>query len=143
METILKFSDLWHQVGSQLRDEMYKPGYDLINNLTMIDLSIIQMIEEYDDIIFKELSNTLNIPKSTLTSAIQRLEKQGYVTRRKSEIDGRQFHLSLTDKGSKAQEQHLETEAAIFGSLLSGLTPEDRELFVNLFAKAIEKEDLI
>lgn len=134
---INEFSILWHIVGQALRDEMYREDYSNINSLTMIDLSILQTIDLNPDIIFKELTALLKIPKSTLTSAVKRLEKQNYVIRTQSKEDGRVFHLSLTSKGKTAQNEHLETEYVIFKNLLSGLKEVDQDEFINLFKKAL------
>ncbi len=49
-----------------------------------------------------ELCQRLNIRKSQMNQLLTGLEKQGYLTRSRSETDRRQVHLSLTAEGQCA-----------------------------------------
>lgn len=137
---IKKLNYLWHIVGSQLREEMYKPDYNNINGLTMVDLSILQTIEEHTDIIFKDICQILRIPKSTLTSAVNRLEKKNLVKRKVSQKDKREYYLELTELGSQAQREHILTEHAVFSQLLRGLSEAESKRFISLFSKALKTQ---
>ena len=138
LDEVEKFNYLWHIVGNQLREEMYKPDYDNINGLTMVDLSIIQTIEQHTDIIFKDICRILKIPKSTLTSAVNRLEKKNLVKRKVSQKDKREYYLELTELGSQAQREHIMTEHTVFYQLLSGLSEAESKRFISLFTKAVK-----
>ncbi len=132
---INEFNRLWHRVGSQLREEMYKSDYATINRLTMIDLSLLQTIEEQPNLIFKDICRTLGIPKSTLTSAVNRLEKKGYVKRKALQKDMRKYGLELTEMGKQAQREHIMTENVVFGNLLDGLSDAEVQQLLFLFEK--------
>lgn len=138
MNNVTKMNALWHIVGVQLRDEMYKEDCKNISSLTMIDLSIIQCIDRNNDIIFKDICEMLSIPKSTLTSAIKRLEKKALVVRIPSLKDKRESYLELTDLGKQAQREHLLSEERVFRRFLDGLNNNDEDKYIELFAKAIE-----
>jgi len=45
-----------------------------------------------------ELSKSLNLDKSSITSQLQTLEKNGYISRHISEADARMHQLNITDK---------------------------------------------
>ena len=45
-----------------------------------------------------ELSRSLNLDKSSITSQLQTLEKNGYISRYISEVDARMHQLNVTDK---------------------------------------------
>ena len=138
LDKVKELNYLWHIVGNQLREEMYKPDYNNINGLTMVDLSIIQTIEEHTDIILKDICNILKIPKSTLTSAVNRLEKKNLVKRKVSQKDKREYYLELTELGSQAQREHIMTEHTVFNQLLSGLSEVESKRFISLFSKALK-----
>ncbi len=138
LDDVKKLNYLWHIIGNQLREEMYKPDYNNINGLTMVDLSIIQTIEEHTDIILKDICKILKIPKSTLTSAVNRLEKKNLVKRKVSQKDKREYYLELTELGSQAQREHIMTEHTVFNQLLSGLSEVESKRFISLFSKALK-----
>ena len=62
------------------------------------------------DIILKEIVEILGIPGSTLTSAVDRLEKRRLLRRAISQRDRRSFGLELTDEGRIAQQEHRDSE---------------------------------
>lgn len=138
LDDVKKLNYLWHIIGNQLREEMYKPDYNNINGLTMVDLSIIQTIEEHTDIILKDICKILKIPKSTLTSAVNRLEKKNLVKRKVSQKDKREYYLELTELGSQAQCEHIMTEHTVFNQLLSGLSEVESKRLISLFSKALK-----
>lgn len=138
LDDVKKLNYLWHIIGNQLREEMYKPDYNNINGLTMVDLSIIQTIEEHTDIILKDICKILKIPKSTLTSAVNRLEKKNLVKRKVSQKDKREYYLELTELGSQAQREHIMTEHTVFNQLLSGLSEVESKRLISLFSKALK-----
>lgn len=142
MDKVKEMNALWHVVGGQLRDEMYKAKYQYINKLTMVDLSILQTIEQNPNLIFKDICTLLGLPKSTLTSAVNRLEKSGLVNRKVLESDKRKYGLELTETGKKAQHEHITTEHVIFQKLLNGLSDSESEVFLHLFSKALKKSDM-
>lgn len=53
-----------------------------------------------------DIANELMIKPSSVTIAVNRLEKKGYVARHKSETDGRQVYVNLTEKGRHADRIH-------------------------------------
>lgn len=138
VDEVKKLNCLWHKVGRQLREEMYKPEYRNISGLTMIDLSILQTIEEYPNLIFKDICSLLGLPKSTLTSAVNRLEKKDYVKRKVSQNDMRKYGLELTEIGKQAQQEHIMTEHVVFNKLLNGLSDAEAKRFLSLFSKGLE-----
>lgn len=141
MDKVKELNTLWHKVGNQLREEMYKTEYKSINKLTMIDLSILQTIQQNPNLIFKDICTILGLPKSTLTSAVNRLEKNGLVKRRVSEKDMRKYSLELTKKGNEAQQEHIMTEHVVFNQLLNGLNDAESKSFLSLFSKALKERD--
>ena len=53
----------------------------------------------------RELSEKMNLTPPTITSAIQKMEKQGYIQRKPDEHDQRVLRLCITEKG-KSRIEH-------------------------------------
>lgn len=136
-EDIKLFDELYHLLLRQnLTSESNCPKE--IKELTSLDISVVNIVAFNPDIIVKEIAEKLNVPNSTLTSSLNRLEKKGIANRTISSRDRRSFGVILTDKGLKLQQIHLEFERTYFESILEKLdTHEERALLLGLLKKII------
>jgi DNA-binding MarR family transcriptional regulator len=77
---------VWHE----LIVSMQKTGAELwggrLESMSTIEISILSIIEIKPDVILKEIIESLGVPASTLTNAIDRLEKRGLI--RVSSVSG-------------------------------------------------------
>lgn len=136
-EDIKRLDELYHLLLRQsLSSETNIPKE--IKDLSPLDISVVNIVASNPDIIIKEIAGNLNIPNSTLTSSLNRLEKKGIANRTISSRDRRSFGLILTDKGLKVQQIHLEFERAFFERILTKLdTHEERTLLLDLIKKIV------
>ena len=110
--------------------------YPLIQGLSTLEISIIQITYNNENIILKDIVDSLNIPKSTLTSVINRLENQDIIKREKNPNDKRSYSLILTEKGKAIKKEHDDGEKEIFEKILNSLdTPQERDKFIKLISK--------
>ena len=98
-------------------------------NLTGPQLTVVKILEQIGDLSLSELSDKIRAQNSTVTGIIDRMEREGLVTRIRSKEDRRIVSVRLTDKGVKlAQDIPVEPMVILRGAL-EGLTgPETREL---------------
>lgn len=77
-------------------------------NLSVSELSMLEVINKnpITGKMIGDIANELMIKPSSVTIAVNRLEKKGYVARHKSETDGRQVYVNLTEKGRHADRIH-------------------------------------
>ncbi|MBO0214180.1 homoprotocatechuate degradation operon regulator HpaR [Vibrio sp. Vb2880] len=68
------------------------------NNLTEQQWRILRVIDSMGELDLSTLSKETYILSPSLTGIINRLEKQGLVTKRKSVHDGRQININMTEK---------------------------------------------
>jgi DNA-binding MarR family transcriptional regulator len=73
-----------------------------------------------------QLFKGLMLSSAGITSRLDRLERRGYVKRRRHPSDRRGVLVSLTDAGRKVLEQAVAADATGEQELLSALTKEDR-----------------
>ena len=118
---IKEFNDIWHFFIFSFQNKSYSLWGDDLKDATTIEISILNMIDNKSDVLLKEIKEKLQIPGSTLTSAIDRLEKKGLITRTISERDRRSYGLQLTDRGEKAQKIHIKAENELFEQILGSL----------------------
>lgn len=133
---ISEFTMIWHEIlGLHKKFEVEKifPNFC---ELSTVEISIIQMVSDDENILLKDISQQLSLPKSTLTHIIDRLEKKGYLCRKISQRDLRSYGLKLTSKGQLAQNEHIKYEKFIFSGILQALDSDnEREQFICLLKK--------
>ena len=135
---IEEFCSLCKMFVNPCKEEELKEEFPRIYNLTSMEVSLINMVYGTEDIILKEICAQLDIPKSTLTSAIDRLERMNYINRIISIRDRRSYGLKLTEEGCRVRDEQLAFERKLYGYLLNALdTNEERELLMQLLRKMI------
>ena len=82
-----------------------------------------------------EMPKKLHLAKSTVSALLDRLEKQGMISRKKTAKDRRISTVKLTFKGSHVIEQVIERRSALIESLLQQLSPKEREQFVSVISR--------
>ena len=73
-------------------------------NLTYTQYIVMMALWEYGTMTEGELGSRVQLDSGTLTPLLKRLEKQGYLTRSRSDSNERKLDLSLTEKGFRLRE---------------------------------------
>jgi len=129
-------TELIHQIRFNLRVDRLESWSDALEGLSLLDLHILKLTAEKPDIILKDIRETLDIPHSTLTSAINRLEQQDLLKRVINQRDLRSFGLELTQKGCAIREEHDRMDHLIGKMVLETLADEtERETLIQLLSK--------
>ena len=68
-------------------------------SLTYTQYIVMMALWEHDSLTEGELDAKIYLDSGTLTPVLKRLEKQGYLSRRRSETDERRLMLTLTEEG--------------------------------------------
>ena len=74
-----------------------------------------------------EISSLLGVTPGTFTSAVDILEKKGYLTRTRDPADKRSVRVALTDKGVQAQKLHRDFLSALADELLENSSSRDEQ----------------
>ena len=76
----------------------------------------------------KELGNKLHSKPATVAKMVQRMQKSGFVEKRKDEEDKRISRVYLTDKGKDIKSEVDEMEQEIEKKILKGFNTEEKVL---------------
>jgi MarR family transcriptional regulator, organic hydroperoxide resistance regulator len=93
--------------------------------LTGPQLTVIKLLETFDNLSLSSLSERIRAQNSTVTGIIDRMEREGLVRRERSTVDRRVVHIRLSDKGQKLARQIQVEPMEIFRAALASLTPTD------------------
>lgn len=100
---------------------------------------ILLALRRMNSITQKELGLMLDIRPQSLGELLQKLETNGYITRRRSPTDKRALVVELTEKGETFQQQRPEYE-----QIFQDLNPKERTAMIQSLEKISERlSDLI
>lgn len=133
-----KLNELTYEMNNFIKQHTKRFDKDE-HRLSDIEREIISHMYHQPDISLKEVGLYLDVPGSTLTSALDRLEKKGLMTRVKKEEDKRSFKLIPTDAGKNMLERKDILHERVFTDILSVLTLEEQEQFVELMGTVRER----
>lgn len=101
--------------------------------LTYTQYIVFMVLWEKESVNVGQLGEILCLDAGTLTPLLKRLEKEGYVTRKRSEEDERVTLVSITSKGNKLKEKCKDIPLRLSASVDSLTEKEAKELYRLLY----------
>ena len=132
------FNDIIH-----IEEKTLKNGG--LSDLSVTEIHTIEAIGIYWPRTMSEVATDLKITVGTLTTAINKLIKKGYVERKRIEEDRRVVLINLTEKGKLVFELHENFHKDMVNEVLSGLNESDERVLIsslerlNMFFKSKSK----
>lgn len=96
------------------------------------------LLDKKKEITMTELAENINAPMSTATGIADRLVKNAYMKRERSEQDRRIVVLRLTDKGKEFINDIKCTVSKYINLVMDNLTEEERDFLIKIIFKAID-----
>lgn len=128
--------------ASRLLTQAYHPLLSE-HGLTFPQYLVLLVLWEKDSQPVNDIARRLYLETNTVTPLLQRMEKQGIITREKGEKDARQMIVKLTKKGKEFQEKLAEVpdtvgNAVICESVTYETAPELFRMLDDIIAKLKE-----
>ncbi|MCQ2467250.1 MAG: MarR family transcriptional regulator [Clostridia bacterium] len=111
-------------------EQALSKGY--FSDLSNAEMHTLDAIGPYEARTMTETATNLGITTGTLTVAIDRLVKKGYVVRKRDEVDRRVVRISLTKNGKLASRIHNKFHTVLAKRILEPYTPEEQELLMRM-----------
>ncbi len=104
-------------------------GY--FKDLSVAEMHTLESIGLYDSKTMSETAADLGVTTGTLTVAVDRLVRKGYVKRQRDEHDRRVVRVQLTRQGKLAYRMHHKFHTLLVDRLVEPLDEAQRELFLS------------
>lgn len=133
------------RLDNQICFPMYVASKEIVRRyiplLNKLDLTYTQYITllalwEKDHITVKELGEKLYLDSGTLTPLLNKLEKKGYIIKNKSDKDGRELVVIVTDKGLELKQKAIDVPPEIAKCV--NLKKEEAIVFYQLLHKVLD-----
>ena len=110
--------------ASRLLTQAYHPLLSA-HGLTYPQYLVLLVLWEKDSQPVNDIARRLYLETNTVTPLLQRMEKEGILTRTKGEKDARQMIVTLTEKGRGLQEELAEVPFEVGSAVMcKSITPE-------------------
>jgi DNA-binding MarR family transcriptional regulator len=126
-----QIGDANRQLMSEMRESLAHVG------LTMEEFKVLMELRAGPRT-HGSLSRDLEVSTGAMTNRLDKLEREGLVTRSRDPNDRRGVLLSLTDSGSERLDSYIDRGAHRERRLLEGLTPTDKRRLNDLLAKLLD-----
>lgn len=101
-------------------------------DLNRSQASILFTLHQRSSMSQKDLAESLNMTPPSITSAIRKMEKDGYISRKQDESDQRVMRLALTEKGESCIQNVKKVAEEMCELIFRGMSPEEIMLFRRL-----------
>jgi DNA-binding MarR family transcriptional regulator len=115
--------------------EEYSIKQGTFRDLSITEIHTIEAVGLYGSKTMSEVAAELEITMGTLTTAVDKLIKKGYVERSRSVTDRRIVNVSLTKRGKLAYRIHEKFHLDMVQEVLLDFTPEEEEVLLTALGK--------
>ena len=95
------------------------------------------LVERKGEIIMSHIADYVNVPMSTATGIVDRLVKNGYLERNRSDSDRRIVLIKLTDKAKTVVNEIKNLGSNYFSIIYESLSDEERAFLSKIITKVI------
>lgn len=126
-----------------MKIEEYSLKQGKFQNLSITEIHTIEAVGMYGTRTMSEVAMALEVTMGTLTTAVDKLIKKGYMERSRSTTDRRIVNVSLTKQGKLAYRLHEKFHMDMVSVVMKDFTKEEEEILLvglrklNLHLKSI------
>lgn len=117
------------------RIEEYSIKSGAFKDLSITEIHTVEAVGLYGSKTMSEVAAVLEITMGTLTTAVDKLIKKGYVERSRSDIDRRIVNISLTKRGKLAYRIHEKFHLDMVEEIMLDFTPEEEEILLSALGR--------
>jgi DNA-binding MarR family transcriptional regulator len=88
--------------------------------------SILDHLDAVESTVLSDLAKHMGVTASTMSLAVDRLERNGYVARQRDPADGRRVRVKLTDAGVRVRRANSVLDPALVAEMLEQLPVNER-----------------
>ncbi len=136
----MEFIQLFHELYNKFMEryvgsDSYK---DCFANMSYKEVSYLSEIHIHRGISSVDLARKMGVTKSAVSQIISKMCSKGYVEKKKSNDDGRESNLFLTERIERVYEENDKMLNRIFDESLSSISEEEKKILCSLLVKINE-----
>lgn len=126
---------------SQLMGELESKAFEQegFSDITLNQMHYLEIVASLNDPTSANIAEKLGITRPSVSTIVKILIDAGYLTKTRSEIDGRIYYLHLTPKGLRFNELHNEVHSILAQRIIENLSQDEIESLAGLLEKITDK----
>lgn len=117
------------------RIEEYSIKKGAFSDLSITEIHTIEAVGMYGSKTMSEVASELEITMGTLTTAVDKLIKKGYMERSRSNTDRRIVNVNLTKRGKLAYRIHEKFHLEMVQAVMKDFDPQEEEILLTALRK--------
>jgi DNA-binding MarR family transcriptional regulator len=135
-EKLLEINKMLIEVYDDINHiEEYSIKQGVFSDISITEIHTVSAVGLYGSRTMSEIAAALDITMGTLTPAVDKLIKKGYLERNRSDRDRRIVNVSLTKRGKLAYRIHEKFHLDMVQSIMDHFTPEEEEVLLSALKK--------
>ena len=123
----------------RLNEQLDEKSFHRIKSLSKVEISVLSLLCGNPQMIMRDISELLQVSKSTMTGIVDKLENLGYLQRVINKHDRRSYALEVTEEGKLAQAEHLKWERESYLQFIEAMHACDlKETYLDQTEKILE-----
>jgi len=135
--TVLETVEMISQLMGELESKAFEQ--EGFSDITMHQMHYLETITSLGNPTSADLADSLGVTRPSVSTIVKKLIETGYLTKSKSEIDGRVYFLHLTDKGLRFNELHSEVHRILAQRIIENLARDEIETLSGLLERITHK----
>jgi DNA-binding MarR family transcriptional regulator len=128
--------ELWHIFSRVAMNGKRMMERELeLKGIKPIELRILYNLSRHESVPMNSLSSENNVTSPWITGIVEEMEKKGYVSKERNELDRRAINVTILEKGREILSGGLGVYANLISSSLEHLTPDEKEQFKKILLK--------
>ena len=115
--------------------EEYSIKQGAFSDLSITEIHTVEAVGLYGSKTMSEVAMELGITMGTLTTAVDKLIKKGYLERSRSSTDRRIVNVRLTNRGKLAYRIHEKFHLDMVKAIMMDFTPQEEEVLLTALSK--------
>jgi Transcriptional regulators len=128
-------------------NELFNNTFDNLNQIeeftlreskiqaTISEVHFIEVVGKLEEGTISEIASELGITLASVTNAVNKLSRRGYMTKVKNPMDGRSVHVSLTKDGMRVFRLHKYFHRRMIATVTKDLTQHEKEVLLESVSK--------
>lgn len=136
IRSVMDYQTLQEEIKNIFKTDNWRKLMGLIDNGSKGMFLILRILSDNEgEIVAGDLAKCACVSTARIASALNTLEKKGFVKREKSAMDARKVVIHMTDEGRKVMQERLNVINSVVIPMFERLTEEETETMIELIKK--------
>lgn len=136
-----QFSEKFYALMERMRKLDIGSASSEVPLISPAQMALLDLIAASDGCGVQDIADRLDLSPPTVSVGVRKLEEAGLITRTPNPQDKRAVQFFLTAEGRSVQTQSQDFRRKKMEIILTGLEPEEQDVFIKLLEKAIQSAE--